>query len=70
MNRDEFLRELSRELRRLPRDEYEKAVKFPSKREKTLKYALQNVKNHPLGLLFSRKILNLSQNKSKIFNAS
>ena len=45
-------------------------VKFPSKREKTLKYALQNVKNHPLGLLFSRKILNLSQNKSKIFNAS
>ena len=45
-------------------------MKFPSKREKTLKYALQNVKNHPLGLLFSRKILNLSQNKSKIFNGT
>lgn len=28
MNRDEFLRELSRELRRLPRDEYEKAMDY------------------------------------------
>lgn len=48
----------------------ELTVTCPAKREKTLKYALQNVKNRPFGLLFSQNILNLSQNKSKIFNAS
>lgn len=45
-------------------------VTCPAKREKTLKYALQTVKNRPSGLLFSQNTLNLSQNKSKVFNAS
>lgn len=46
------------------------AVKFPTKSENNLKYALQTVKNHPSRLLFSQNILNLSQNKSKVFQAS
>ena len=45
-------------------------VKFPTKSENNLKYALQTVKNHPSRLLFSQNILNLFQNKSKIFQAS
>lgn len=45
-------------------------VTCPAKREKTLKYALQTVKNRPSGLLFSQNTLNLSKNKSKVFNAS
>ena len=45
-------------------------VTCPAKREKTLKYALQTVKNRPSGLLFSQNTLNLSLNKSKVFNAS
>ena len=45
-------------------------VKFPTKRENNSKYALQNVKSHPLRLLFSQNILNLVQNKSKVLNAS
>lgn len=45
-------------------------VKFPTKRENNLKYALQNVKSHPLRLLFSQNTLNLVQNKSKVLNAS
>lgn len=45
-------------------------VKFPTKSENNLKYALQTVKNHPSRLLFSQNILNLFQNKSKVFQAS
>lgn len=45
-------------------------VKFPTKSENNLKYVLQTVKNHPSRLLFSQNILNLSQNKSKVFQAS
>ncbi len=48
----------------------ENAVTCPAKREKTLKYALQTVKNRPSGLPFSQNTLNLSKNKSKVFNAS
>ena len=46
------------------------SVKFPTKSENNLKYALQTVKNHPSRLLFSQNILNLFQNKSKVFQAS
>ena len=48
----------------------ETIVKFPTKSENNLKYVLQTVKNHPSRLLFSQNILNLSQNKSKVFQAS
>lgn len=51
-------------------DMNERDVKFPTKSENNLKYALQTVKNHPSRLLFSQNILNLFQNKSKVFQAS
>ena len=51
-------------------ENYDSTVTCPAKREKTLKYALQTVKNRPSGLLFSQNTLNLSKNKSKVFNAS